>query len=713
MMMQSPSTRARSQPAPTAHNSLRAARLLLFPLFLVLAMFAALPSLIVGLLLWWRTVAAFDRREFWRGLWAAAVFGVICYIVWIWLADPLPGLVANLFTDTARHLWRQAAQVTGLLWLFNLWLAPLVAPVLVGLYPRGLVLSQSQVAAPKQPAPIQYQREEDEQIAQQLVQLEKMTASMQEASQTSSRALVPPMTGAPVLPAGTILQQLGHYEGGELAELVYSGALCLPPELLAVHGVIAGEPGAGKTTTLIKLAAIARSYGCRVIYLDLKGSRKTAALFLAAMAALGINDARVYPLAAFDGWRGDAQALYNKLMQQIDPKSHPFYRVGVGSAIVSLAVKAPAGPPRSSYQFLERLDSDWLKAAYAGDPQALREIRDVAPHIGGLALVFAGFFRGIGGALDGQWSYEDAPASYIGIDGVAHREEAGILGRFLLDDAAHFATVRKPPNEQALFIIDEFGVLGSTNATGLYEQVREAGMSIYASGQSYHALGAERDALLAAAPVKILHKTGAPLPFIQYAGEREVFKFSRSVGGGGDEAEDLLHPLANRPEQAQGIMRPDKEYAVRVEDVQQLPVGKVAVIVSGQGAYVQVQPLEIPQVLLQAASRFIRTAPRFTPAPPPPLPPQSQQSQSNQSQQQKRKPAPAGGTKKRPQHSQLGPPKTSQAAPGPAKKGQKSSQQQPTKSAAAAPQVSQQAQPSPTPAPSQPPPQEDDTDFFS
>src|SRR5262249_36965138 len=149
-------------------------------------------------------------------------------------------------------------------------------------------------------------------------------------------------------------------------------------------------------------------------FLDLKGSRKTAALFLAAMSLLNVQRVKLYPCDAYDGWRGDPQALYNRLMEQIDPITHPFYRSGVGSTVVSFAVKAPAGPPKNSYEFLERLDVDWLKANYAQDAQALREIRAVEEHIAGLQLVMAGFFRGVAGGLDGSWAIDDVDACYIG-----------------------------------------------------------------------------------------------------------------------------------------------------------------------------------------------------------------------------------------------------------------------------------------------------------
>jgi hypothetical protein len=432
--------------------------------------------------------------------------------------------------------------------------------------------------------------------------------------------------------AQTGYEAIGVYQRGELDQWVFSGELCIPPGLLELHGLLIGEPRMGKTWTLLRLAAIARAYGRKVMCLDLKGSRKTAALFLAVMSLMKVGRVKLYPVEAYDGWRGTPKALYNRLMEQIDPRTHhPFYRGGVASTVISLAVEAPQGMPRNSYEFLERLDYDWLKAAYATDAQAQREIEALSPHIAGVQLIFSGFFRGVAGGLDGTWAFEDTDACYIGIDSVANKEEAALMGRYLLDDAADYATARKHPDEEVMLIIDEFGGLRSTNATGLYEKVREAGMSIYASSQSYQTLGPERDAVLGASYVKILHRTGDPLPVLKYAGEREKFTYSRMIGTGTDD-EDMFHPLANRVRDDQGqghhtVMRPEKELAVPVEDVQQLGVGEIAVISGGKGGFAQVYPLVIPDQLVRTAANFLRSAPKFTPLPPPvyvPPPPKAQ-----------------------------------------------------------------------------------------
>lgn len=600
-------------------------RFVLFSAAIVVAVFVALPALLLGGLLWRLASIVHDRREYWRSLWAFAVFCVVVYVVWLVLANPLPDLWLALRVDLTHHLWQLAERPAVLFWLFHLWLAPLVAPILAGLYPDRQAL-QLVTAQPKVPT-LQDELDERGQITRQLARLQDLFAGMKAEARPTAVAPVPVSLARRDYP-------LGRYERGELIEHVLAGLYRLPASFFAVHGVVMGEPGAGKTITLIKLAAIARAYGRRIIYLDLKGSRRTASLFFAAMSLLGVRTIRFYPGQAYDGWRGDAQALYNRLMQQIDPASHPFYRAGVGSTIVALACKAPPGPPRSSREFLRRLDYQWLRAHYAFDGQALREIEALAPHIGGVALVFSGFFRGIAGGLDGTWAFEDADACYIGINGIAHREEAAALARYLVDDAAHYATARKDPREHALLILDEFGVLQSTNTTALYEQVRESGLCVYASGQSYQSLGRERDNVLAASPVKIVHRCGNPEPLIAYAGKREVFKFSLALDQ--DDSEDLYHPYANKPDASGGYMRPQEEYAVPIEDVQQLDVGHMVLIDGGKHAYIQVQPLEIPDPLIQAAHDAIVQAGRYQPLPPLPPVPEKEKEREKRAARKKR-----------------------------------------------------------------------------
>ena len=695
---------------------LSALRFVLFPLLVCVAILCAFPSLVIGLLLWLWQRGAYDKREFWRGLIAASVFGVLIYCLWVWLATPLPWLWQGIVSDMARHLLQPLEYMVGLLWAINLWLAPLCGLALVTLSPFGQLKRPSggQVKSVDQ---IEYEREETALVTSARSQFEGMLAStpgaaMLEraaASTSASASAVAPAASTVMMPGSqAAYESLGAYLGGELDQWVFSSQLCVPPGLLELHGLLVGEPKMGKTWTLIRLAAIALAYGRKVFYIDMKGSRRTAALFLAALSMMKVSRFKIYPIEAYDGWRGSPKALYNRLMEQIDPRTHPFYRAGVGSSIVSLAVNAPGGPPRNSYEFLERINYDWLKAAYANDAQAQREIQAVIPHIDGLQLVFAGFFRGVAGGLDGTWAFDDCEACYIGIDSVANKEEAALMGRYLVEDAADYATTRKPPDEEVLLIIDEFGGLRSTNATDLYEKIRESGMSVYASSQSYQTLGPERDKVLGASFVKILHRTGDPRKIVEYAGEREKYTYSRMMPGSGDD-EDLFHPLANRVRDGEDqghrtIMRPEKELAVPVEEVQQLEQGQIALISGGKGGFAQVHPLAIPDQLLRAAATFLRAATKFTPLSPPSLPPgQSKQGHKKKAASpQQRKPgqqASGPGTKQKPAAGQPSNNSGKRAFPQNASV-QGTPQQQPARTQGPMPTPKPGATPAPSPAPS-------------
>jgi hypothetical protein len=451
-------------------------------------------------------------------------------------------------------------------------------------------------------------------------------------ARSSSPADVPP------------LEPLGEYCGGELDEWVYGGQLCIPIEALLMHGTVLGEPGFGKTITLLQLATIAARYGMQVIFLDLKSSQKTATQFVAAMRSAGLERIKVFPREAYDGWRGDANAIYNRLMALADPGIHPYY-ARVDSTLVSLAVRAPCGPPRSSSDFLERLSASWFKRAYDGSRHwyEQRTIRKVRSHIDATSLAYDGFFGAANGGLEGTFACEDGEAVYIGLDGNALKEHAASIGRYVLEDCAHYATARKPADLRTLVIIDEFGVLKTSNAANLYERVRESGMAMWAAAQSYQGLGAERASVLAASSIKILHRCGDPEEVVRFAGWRDQPAFSQLLEEEGYEA---FNPLASREiPRTRTTVRMQRVYAVPIEDVQQLSRGAIVLITGGLGARCQVYPLALPTASLQEATAFLQSRPlALTPnatesAPAPTVAGKTQGRSVPESQNQRKKPS--------------------------------------------------------------------------
>src|SRR5260370_30737537 len=72
-----------------------------------------------------------DPREFRRGVSAAGIFGLIIYLLWIVLANPLPLLWPGFLVALHYHILQPAA----LFWAFNLWLSPLVGLFFFALAP--------------------------------------------------------------------------------------------------------------------------------------------------------------------------------------------------------------------------------------------------------------------------------------------------------------------------------------------------------------------------------------------------------------------------------------------------------------------------------------------------------------------------------------------------------------------------------------------------
>jgi hypothetical protein len=569
----------------------------------------------VGALIWWRTGKTWDYRERWAGTWVLAITGLVVYGGITWVAHPLPSLFQALIAPRQEGVLAAGLRGVGKLWLLHLCFAPACALILEWLHPltrRVRWLSRYRVPRRGKAGSVSPGDPPAGSLSLVLTPRHSTYSSPTTSQGASPISQISSVQPPPAEPLGTSM-------GGDLYEWLRGGQLCLPLEEMWRHGTVVGEPGYGKTMTLLRLATIAARYGMQVIFLDLKGSQKTAAQFVAAMQLLGVGRIAVYPQQAYDGWRGGITALYNRLMAMIDPGTHPYYR-RVTAALVSLAVHAPGGPPRSSREFLARLDEKWLKLAYAGKIHwySQRTIEKLSGHIDETSLTYDGFFDSAAGGLDGTFAYEDADAIYIGLDGDALKEQAVTLARYLLEDAAHYAKHRKAPGVGTLCLIDEFGTLGISNVAGLYEHMREAGLSIWASAQSYAGLGSERDSVLAASSIKILHRCGDPEELVKFAGQREVPAFSQIL----DDERDA-HPVLDEPvcpPSRRIAVQMQRRYTVPIEDVQQLALGTIALISGGLHAWVQVYPVALPEDLLRVTTALVSAPPEESSAPivPPP-----------------------------------------------------------------------------------------------
>jgi hypothetical protein len=237
-----------------------------------------------------------------------------------------------------------------------------------------------------------------------------------------------------------------------------------------------------------------------------------------------------------DGWRGSPAAIHNRLMAMLG-WSEPYYQ-DVASLLLRLALNAPGedGPVRSSGQLMARMDPELLVRLYEHDPDRRREAeslvgRDQARAVKGAIGRFANFFAATSGGFDAGaagWSFEDVDFAYLRAPYLAGRQDADAAMRLLLEDFAHYATLRKPRRgEDATLVFDEFSAIagGREAAIQLVERVRDAGCALYLSAQSADGLGDEaqqRRLVGACSGGLLLHAVPDPESLLRAAGVVKV-----------------------------------------------------------------------------------------------------------------------------------------------------------------------------------------------
>ncbi len=387
--------------------------------------------------------------------------------------------------------------------------------------------------------------------------------------------------------------------------------LIFPQEILARPGVVIGEAGSGKTETLLRLAYLAAAiYHYDVVFLDAKGDRTTAARFVAAMRQAGKQRVKVFPFSPYYGWKGDADALFNRLMA-VQTYSEEYYH-NIARLLLSLALHVPGEPPRSSRELLENLTLDVLRVRYGGRYEASEIERVTGKDANGVYTRYRAFFSMLQGKLDRGFTFDETDAAYILLDGIAFREETGSIGRYLMEEIAHYIARRKPAAQKVLIIIDEVSALAIENIANLAERLRSFGGAMLLSSQSQQGLAKtqdERDRILGTAHTLILHTCNAPERLIERAGKHKQVHAGWSV--------------RDQAGTGYGTMQLQDEYVVPPDHVRRLNVGEVYVIANGYGQQGRVAPLDVPPEAMRQALAFLDAEeasshpqpPETTPAP--------------------------------------------------------------------------------------------------
>lgn len=376
-----------------------------------------------------------------------------------------------------------------------------------------------------------------------------------------------------------------------LARKFFGGSFVVVDEPnLGRHLVVVGQPGSGKTVSLMELAYLAtKVYGWRVFFLDGKGDFATQSEFVATMLHAGLEEREVcaFPQESFDGWRtigtlheGFAQLL-NRLLGVVK-FSEPYYEDAT-RAFVSQALMLEGSLPESSDEFLERLDC-LIKAA------AVEQRREAM----GTLLRYRAFFDSFPTKLDGSWSFEDKRAAYVLLEGLAQPKEAGRLAAYLLECFKHFAAHAKHPSDRVLLIVDEFpAVQEDADAAGLIERLRSFGCSVALSAQSYEGLGAAKDRIITAARSLIVHSCPGVEEIVRLAGTYQGYAVTSQV-------DHQLGPTGL------GSVRPEQKFRVDPNLLGSLHEGEAFLISQRRAHLFRVAKRPLPEQMLWRADEMLR-----------------------------------------------------------------------------------------------------------
>jgi hypothetical protein len=364
------------------------------------------------------------------------------------------------------------------------------------------------------------------------------------------------------------------------------GDLIVPPEgQLGLAWLLIGAPGAGKTTAIERLAYLAGLERRHLVVIDAKGghdglARGVVAAYLAGWAASGGGDVptiRLFPQERLSIWRGDAQAVVNRLVEVWDwTAESSWYREPVMTAL-RLALGQPGPACQSSAELVRRLDPAALTRAWEHDAEMLGLVRSLTQgkrnHLADVHIRVGNLVASLAGALDGEHSWEDADCWVVTVPAMVASRDADSALRVLMSDYGHFtmAPDRKGRRPSTL-VIDEFSAIagGRRSAIDLLERGRGAGAGVILAGQSAVALGneEERARLLAAASCILLFRTPQPAELAALAGTERVAEGAWS-----------FDPAESEPGRVTLTTR--ARARVDQDQVRQLPTGEADLIVRG------------------------------------------------------------------------------------------------------------------------------------
>ena len=479
--------------------------------------------------------------------------------------------------------------------------AVLTAPVGI---PAGLVVAAVPVREPAIPRPEW--------------QADRRRAEQREQERTRRRAVKRADREGADLRSGA----LGVSLGGDVDSWRIGDLIVPPPKQLGLAMIMLGAPGVGKSTASERLGYLCAQERRHLVVVDAKGGHDGLAEGMVAAYLAAWPDARVrlFPQERLDIWRGDPQAIVNRLVEVWDWTAESSYWREVAMTALRLTIGQPGPPCRSGTELVARLDPYALTRAWEHDPLILGLVQKLArgDDLPGVHIRVGNLVAALRGALDGEHSWEDADLWVVTIPAMVASRDADSALRVLISDYAHFTMdpARKGRRPSHL-LVDEFAAIGGGRrvAIDLLERGRGAGSGVTLSGQSSVALGPEEDRarLLAAANAVLQFRSPIPGEVAALAGSERVAEGTWQADG------DDLTGRSTITVRARARVDQDR--------VRQLPTGEADLIVRGQVERIRVIRTAIPKAAAAQAQQLVATSDAPTqavatrPVPTPPAPP--------------------------------------------------------------------------------------------
>jgi conjugal transfer pilus assembly protein TraD len=373
---------------------------------------------------------------------------------------------------------------------------------------------------------------------------------------------------------------------------------------LAAHGLILGASGAGKTTTLLRIACAQIERGRPVIAVDMKGSPSFATALADAAAAAG----RPFRIWTPDGpavWNplghGNATELKDKLIST-ERFTEPHYQRAaeryIQNVLQVIEASHPERPPTlaevvrmmdphrlaGSLRSLPRSHAERVQDYLANlTPDQLSAVRGLQSRLAIITESHTGRHlepSGTGPQIDVRSALTGDEVVLFSLNSATYGKLAAQLGTLAVQDLVCAAGRRlsdvgdAAARGQATVAIDEASVLGE-NLISLFARSREASIGVLAATQEMadfdrvaHGL---RDQVLGNTAFKIAHRQDVPSSaqtVAQIAGTEETWQ----------ETEQLSGSVFGRYSNGRGTRRRTEQFVIHPNEIKTLGTGQAVLI---------------------------------------------------------------------------------------------------------------------------------------